>query len=422
MDIDCSDSLSHDYCLSDDSSDDTLSDQDLRHHFRHSQVLRAGMADTEESNNNSGDDDDDDDNDDDADKNGVTLLGSFFSMGSSSLVPNLGPFSLDKAAETLVWSDLPPLSELYCLQRIELYDIHHKFDSVAIVDFLKLHDSAYHTIREIKIGGPDDLGRSTHSGVIQVLQALRTVKVLDMIEWREAIQFLDQIPTIHLEILLLGNVRMTAEEVTAQSNVTQDDDEAEEKEQQHPQIQTLMRSRRLRELRMPVLIDGLFRWAVQERRQRLRHTMPHSSPCISLTPSTSAKPSSPPPRWDYGPNPMPLEKVYLSGTSTGPLISTLIDVADAFRDSIRVLQSTSWMDSTETLSCCLSLSWTWHLPQLQVLDLQGEIAYRFRIQALQHCPLLRVLSLSLPHSVLTQSSQIYLIPEVMETTTNVVHR
>ncbi|KAF8924412.1 hypothetical protein BGZ58_001809 [Dissophora ornata] len=268
-------------------------------------------------------------------------------------------------------SPFTSLIKLNHLNRIELYDIHHDFDDEAVVNFLKLHDSVYHTIREVKVGGPDDLGRSTQSGVIRILQAPKTVKVLDMIEWREAIKYLDQIPTQHLETLLLGNVRTAiAEDSTPSNNSNNGDEQMEEgeEEQQHPQIQTLQRCRQLRELRMPVLIDDLFKWAVHERHQRLEHVPPCcASQCL---PSRY--------QWNYGPDPVQLENVHLSGTSTGPLISTLIQVVDAFRDSIQVLQSTSWMDSTETLSCCLNLSWTWQLPQLQVLDLQGEIACRFR--------------------------------------------
>ncbi|KAG0371597.1 hypothetical protein BGX24_001448 [Mortierella sp. AD032] len=53
---------------------------------------------------------------------------------------------------------------------------------------------------------------------------------------------------------------------------------------------------------------------------------------------------------------------------------------------------------TETGSCGQSLTWTWCLPNLQVLDLQGEVAYRFKVQSLESCPQLRVLRLTLPPS------------------------
>ncbi|KAG0368173.1 hypothetical protein BC939DRAFT_463463 [Gamsiella multidivaricata] len=316
------------------------------------------------------------------------------------------------AGSSYSWTGVPSLSKLNRLYRVELYDIHHDFDVEAVVSFFTLHDRTYDTIREVKVGGPNDLGRWSHPGVIQILQALRTVKLLDMIEWREATKYLDQIPTRHLETLLLGNVRMTTiqgSDSVTMSNANNDDnttsntaneEEEDEEGQQHPQIQALQRCRQLRELRMPVLIDGLFEWAVQERQHRVESISPSTCP----SPRVSRTYASFHYLREDDPSPVRLENVHLSGTSTGPLISTLIHVVDAFRDSIQVLQSTSWMDSTETLSCCLNLSWTWCLPQLQVLDLQGEIAFRFRIQTLQHCSMLRVLRLSLPHSVLRSST------------------
>ncbi|KAF9317447.1 hypothetical protein BG003_000768 [Podila horticola] len=281
------------------------------------------------------------------------------------------------------WNTPRISGKLSRLSRLELFDVHFDFDLEAVIDFLRTHDEIYGTIREIKVGGPDDLGRSTPPGLIRILQCLKRVKVLDMTDWREAIKYLDMIPTKHLETLLLGNVRMT----TLNSGVSTAGNEAEQQvavteDQEDPQIRTLKSCRRLKELRMPVLIDNLFEWAVQDRKRRQRLAG----------------------QWVYGPEPVHIQVVHLSGSNTGPLVSTLVDVADAFRDSLQTLQSTSWSDMAETLSCCQPLTWNWCLPQLQVLDLQGEIACRFKIQALEHCPELRVLRLSLPHSVLPSPS------------------
>ncbi|KAF9914944.1 hypothetical protein BX616_007248 [Lobosporangium transversale] len=362
------------------------------------------------------------------------------SLPSSLLVPSSPP--------------LPQLSQLSSLYRIELYDIYHGIDVEVVVRFLRLHDQIYHTIREVKVGGVDDVGRSSDPGVITILYSLKTVRVLDMVEWREAIRYMNQIPTKHLESLLLGNVRMANHEsvepsmqgVTGLSSMpstnadtstvngnmgssspedgtadgseiigdgSEEDEEGEyeEKERSHPQIQALQRCRRLRVLRMPVLVNGLFGWAVKERRQWQLDLASRNK--IALIPVNThgeenghlSKLRSLEPYWgnkNGHRRPVQLENVHLSGTSTGPLMSTLIHVVDAFRDSLQVLQSTSWMDSTEAplYACCLSLSWAWCLPQLEVLDLQGEVAYRFQIQTLQYCPKLRVLRLSLPHSVL----------------------
>ncbi|KAG0197062.1 hypothetical protein BGX33_000960 [Mortierella sp. NVP41] len=278
------------------------------------------------------------------------------------------------------------------LYRIELHDIHHKFDAETVVDFLTSHSQTYDTIREVKIGGPNDVGKSTAPGVVRILSCLRKVKVLDMTEWREAIKYLDMIPTQHLETLLLGNVRMT---VNSQAEDHQNDSEDEQQQDEHkedPQTWALQHCRRLKEVRMPVLVEGLFEWAVQERQTRLGS--------FSRPPLSWCSPSPAQPYWIDGPSPVQLENIHLSGSSTGPLISTLLHVVDAFRDSLKVLQSTSWIDSTETGSCGLSLAWSWRLPSLQVLDLQGEIAYRFRILSLESCPQLRVLRLTLPHSFL----------------------
>ncbi|KAG0018795.1 hypothetical protein BGZ81_010055 [Podila clonocystis] len=283
------------------------------------------------------------------------------------------------------WS-MPRISGKLCrLSRLELFDVHYDFDLEAVIDFLRTHDQIYGTIHEIKVGGPDDLGRSTPPGLIRILQCLKRVKVLDMTDWREAIKYLDMIPTKHLETLLLGNVRMTTlnsgGSTTTTTETEQQSTEATE-DQEDPQIRTLKSCRRLKELRMPVLIHNLFEWAIQDRKRRQRLAG----------------------QWFYGPEPVHIQVVHLSGSNTGPLVSTLVDVADAFRDSLQTLQSTSWSDMAETLSCCQPLTWNWCLPRLQVLDLQGEIACRFKIQALEHCPELRALRLSLPHSVLSSPS------------------
>ncbi|KAG0360947.1 hypothetical protein BG005_009546 [Podila minutissima] len=314
----------------------------------------------------------------------ASSVSTWSSVSSSSVSSSSAHSSRSSTASLSYQWNLPRISgKLSRLSRLELFDVHYEFDLEAVIDFLQTHDQIYGTIREIKVGGPDDLGRSTPSGLIRILQSLKRLKVLDMTDWREAIKYLDMIPTKHLETLLLGNVRMTTlnsggsttgTETEQQSAVTED--------QEDPQIRTLKRCRRLKELRMPVLVDNLFEWAVQDRKRRQRLVG----------------------QWVYGPEPVHIQVVHLSGSNTGPLVSTLVDVADAFRDSLQTLQSTSWSDMAETLSCCQPLTWNWCLPRLQVLDLQGEIACRFKIQALEHCPELRVLRLSLPHSVLPSPS------------------
>ncbi|KAG0051574.1 hypothetical protein BGZ83_003547 [Gryganskiella cystojenkinii] len=331
------------------------------------------------------------------------------------------------SSDSISWEDIRPrLCQLRHLHRIEFYDIHFDFDIEVVVEFLKAHDQAYHTIREIKIGGPDDVAKSTHPGLIQVIQSVRTLKVLDMTEWREATKFLDMIPTRHLETLLLGNVRMAgnvpedqAQEATETGTANTAEAAAAEDENSeprcHPQIEALQQCRHLKELKMPVLIDGLLEWAVQERARRVERSVVSQCPCLyaSTSPfsyrsrsmfSLSSSPSPSPAysfstaRWDDGPRPVELERVNLSGTSSGPLMSTLVHVMDAFRDSIQTLQGTSWVDSTEVLYCEQSLSWAWMLPKLELLDLQGDVAHRFRLGSLRYCPQLRVLRLSLPHS------------------------
>lgn len=305
--------------------------------------------------------------------------------------------SSSSSLHTGSWTSANRFICLRHLTRIEFHDIHHKFDEEAVVDFLTSHSRTYDTIREVKIGGPNDVGKSTAPRVVRILSCLRKVRVLDMTEWREAIKYLDMIPTQHLETLLLGNVRMTSEMEHQQQQQQQQSEEVND-EQHHkedPQILALQQCRRLRELRMPVLVDGLFEWAIQERQSRLGS---FSRPSLSWSSSSEL------PQWIDGPSPVQLENVHLSGSSTGPLISTLLHVVDAFRDSLQILQSNSWIDSTETGSCSQSLAWTWCLPNLQALDLQGEIAYRFRIQSLESCPQLRVLRLTLPHCFLPSSS------------------
>ncbi|KAF9335208.1 hypothetical protein BG006_000668 [Podila minutissima] len=314
----------------------------------------------------------------------ASSVSTWSSVSSSSVSSSSAHSSRSSTASLSYQWNLPRISgKLSRLSRLELFDVHYDFDLEAVIDFLQTHDQIYGTIREIKVGGPDDLGRSTPSGLIRILQSLKRLKVLDMTDWREAIKYLDMIPTKHLETLLLGNVRMTTLNSGGSTTGTETEQQAAMTEdQEDPQIRTLKRCRRLKELRMPVLVDNLFEWAVQDRKRRQRLAG----------------------QWVYGPEPVHIQVVHLSGSNTGPLVSTLVDVADAFRDSLQTLQSTSWSDMAETLSCCQPLTWNWCLPRLQVLDLQGEIACRFKIQALEHCPELRVLRLSLPHSVLPSPS------------------
>ncbi|KAF9923232.1 hypothetical protein FBU30_006680 [Linnemannia zychae] len=248
----------------------------------------------------------------------------------------------------------------------------------------KAHQT-YDTIREVKIGGPNDVGKWSAPGVVSILLCLKKIRVLDMTEWREAINYLDMIPTQDLKTLLLGDVRMTYNRSESMGS-----------DQHHDtQIWALQNCRQLQELRMPVLIDGLFEWAVQERKSRLDSYSQSTHP-RSFFSTTSD--------WIDDLAPVQLKNIHLTGSCTSPLITTLLHVVDAFRDSIQVLQSTSWIDSTETRSYNQSLAWTWCLPNLHVLDLQGEIAYLFRIQSLESCPQLRVLRLVLPHSFLPPSS------------------
>ncbi|KAI9239962.1 MAG: hypothetical protein BYD32DRAFT_459308 [Podila humilis] len=314
----------------------------------------------------------------------ASSLSTWSSTSSSSVSSSSHSLHSSTASLSSHWN-MPRISgKLSRLSRLELFDVHYDFDLEAVIDFLRTHDQVYGTIREIKVGGPDDLGRWTPPGLIRILQSLKRVKVLDMTDWREAIKYLDMIPTKHLETLLLGNVRMTTLNSGGSSTEpgTEQLLDSESENQEDPQIRALKSCRRLKELRMPVLIDGLFKWAVQDRKRRQRLAG----------------------QWVYGPDPVHIQVVHLSGSNTGPLVSTLVDVTDAFRDSLQTLQSTSWSDMAETLSCCQPLTWNWCLPRLQVLDLQGEIACRFKVQALEHCPELRVLRLSLPHSVLPSPS------------------
>lgn len=314
----------------------------------------------------------------------ASSLSTWSSVSSSSVSSSSHSLRSSTGSLSSHWN-MPRISgKLSRLSRLELFDVHYDFDLEAVIDFLRTHDQVYGTIREIKVGGPDDLGRWTPPGLIRILQSLKRVKVLDMTDWREAIKYLDMIPTKHLETLLLGNVRMTTLNSGGSSTEpgTEQPPDSESENQEDPQIRTLKSCRRLKELRMPVLIDGLFKWAVQDRKRRQRLAG----------------------QWVYGPEPVHIQVVHLSGSNTGPLVSTLVDVVDAFRDSLQTLQSTSWSDMAETLSCCQPLTWNWCLPHLQVLDLQGEIACRFKVQALEHCPELRVLRLSLPHSVLPSPS------------------
>ncbi|KAF9577151.1 hypothetical protein BGW38_007826 [Lunasporangiospora selenospora] len=85
------------------------------------------------------------------------------------------------------------------------------------------------------------------------------------------------------------------------------------------------------------------------------------------------------------------------------LVPVLLDAVNAFRNSIEAIKGTTFVPHTpfETQpyhsdNSGQRLRWTWTLPRLQELELEGEVAVAFDLSTLQHCPKLRSLRLVLP--------------------------
>ncbi|KAG0020992.1 hypothetical protein BGZ80_003247 [Entomortierella chlamydospora] len=305
---------------------------------------------------------------------------------------------------------VPRIQRLKNLVRLELTEIPYDCKIEPILEFIRVHDFMHKSLREIKIKGRDDLNRNlerNHTQLVRLVQAMRTPQVVDARNWREAILVLHQIPYECLRTLLLGMADMPP------SNI--------------PVADYLEQCVYLEELRMPVRDEKLFAWAIDRGGNVLAprplRPMPSMTAIASASLETLAMPitmgspaiaaTSPPllnppwhlrhhshSEWDDIEDRQGIARIKsleLSGED-GCLIPVLRDAVDAFRDSLEILkaQSLATMMTTDPIHNSLTLTWSWMLSRLTVLDLEGEVASAFDFSALKSCPVLTTLRLALP--------------------------
>ncbi|KAF9111895.1 hypothetical protein BGX27_004277 [Mortierella sp. AM989] len=314
---------------------------------------------------------------------------------------------------------VPQIKRLRNLVRLELSEIPYGCKIEPILEFIRVHDNLHHTLREIKIKGGEDLNRHlepTHTQLVRLVQAMLTPQVVDARHWREAILILHQIPQECLRTLLLGMADMPP------SNIRVAD--------------YLELCVCLEELRMPVRDERVFAWAIAARaamekernvnssRQRSLQSKPSMTTIASPTLGSglvmpaalvsSVLPTSSPllqkspwhlrhhsySEWnelEEKQGMARLKYLELCGEDSC-LIPALRDATDAFRDSLETLkaQSLAILMTMEPVQSSIPLSWSWSLPHLSELDLEGEVASAFDFSALELCPVLTTLRLTLP--------------------------
>ncbi|KAG0213269.1 hypothetical protein BGX28_004842 [Mortierella sp. GBA30] len=302
---------------------------------------------------------------------------------------------------------MPSLEYLRNLVRLELSEIACNYKIEPVIEFIRVHDAIYHTLREIKVKGPEDPSHPSHKELYRLVQAMRWPQVVDARHWQEAISVLDHIPPECLRTLLLGMANMPPPNLSVPRCLSQ--------------------CHFLEELRMPVRDERLFEWAMVRPRQlsvdrngalSRSRSLPRGSSSSSMFSSQSApSATSYPgimtssssfhwqqnllyPEWQTSEEPQGparLKSIELCGEDRY-LIPALQDAVDAFQDSLEILKAMSLAPvmPSGSIVITMSLTWSWPLSRLTVLDLEGEVALAFELSALKYCPALITLKLALP--------------------------
>ncbi|KAG0022463.1 hypothetical protein BGZ82_011020, partial [Podila clonocystis] len=308
---------------------------------------------------------------------------------------------------------LQSIKHLHNLVRLELSEIAFGCKLEPILEFIRVHDAMHNTLREIKIKSPEEGTQHyepTHIQLMRIVQAMRNPQVVDARHWREAIMVLDQIPVDCLKTLLLGLAEMPPNQIAT--------------------AEFLAQCVFLENVRMPVRDCQLFQWAVAARKKTTgpigggsgpRQMVPYYAAPFVGTPSMAyLGPLSP---WVHSYTdwltgeehfgPARLKSVELCGEDLA-LIPALKDATDAFRDSLEQIKGISLTMSLSrvTVNIMNTLSWSWPMEQLSVIDLEGEVALAFDLTALQFCPWLTTLRLSLPPYMFSTSEDDKVLQEL----------
>ncbi|ORZ27418.1 hypothetical protein BCR41DRAFT_346755 [Lobosporangium transversale] len=97
------------------------------------------------------------------------------------------------------------------------------------------------------------------------------------------------------------------------------------------------------------------------------------------------------------------------------LVPVLRDALDGFRDSLESLKAESLATIEITAlptHSFMPLTWSWTLPRLTVLELEGEVASIFDLSALKYCPMLTTLKLALPTYMYSNSEDRVTVDEM----------
>ncbi|KAF9904050.1 hypothetical protein BX616_001412 [Lobosporangium transversale] len=251
---------------------------------------------------------------------------------------------------------------LGCLKRLEIHHIKRVTPQVLseLVEWIKEHDRVHGTLRELQIGGLTGLmdmeisDQSSLKELVQLPQAFRTLRALDTRSWREAWSMIDSIPVEGLDRLVMDyGEGQTTKDTTS----------------------FLLRCRSLKVL--DLFIPGPDTFQGIAKLYGARFMDQHQG-------SVSEKRSIGQAEQFHIPS---VERLYISGNHLN-LRNALDDAAVGFCQSLRVLKATSMVRQSVPKP---TLTWgrpllQIHMPFLQELQLQGDIALEFHFSLLRCCP------------------------------------
>ncbi|KAG0260182.1 hypothetical protein DFQ27_003661 [Actinomortierella ambigua] len=327
-------------------------------------------------------------------------------------------------------ANLQPLATLLStLSRIELY-MPVKTPVEGAIHFIQTHRQAFPgMLDEIKLDVTSSVAHHSSSALIRLFQAMGRPRVIDVRGWPGAVQNLAQLPTEGCRVLLMRQGVMVNTVAAAAAAAPPPPQQQQQQQQQQgsqpdsgtavpPSLSEIVSAMpKLETLRMTINAPNFFAWAGKQGG--------HGS-CDSGRSRSGGSVSSSSDRVVCRPTQF-LKHVRLEGFDRD-LIPSLTDVARYYEgtlESIFVLSrfdlylpqylketsvsfqqqqetdktttttsttsTTATMATTTTTASTVAtdsdrLRWTWTLPRLHTLDLEGSIAIRFDYTSLQCCP------------------------------------
>ncbi|KAF9918448.1 hypothetical protein FBU30_000180 [Linnemannia zychae] len=268
------------------------------------------------------------------------------------------------------------------LVRFELFGISWLFDFNPAIKFVQQHSMLFGTIQELKLTGPDDVHLLQKPGLHQMLNSIKSPRVIDLSKFKEAAKDMSSYELQSYQTLevLLFDLNFVPPLPS-------------------PSFPTL---HDMQTSTQPNLINGP---------KYIQHEVDHSldliQKCSRMTTLHVGVQSSTAFTWavsKYDADPsriQPFKTLRLSSNETGTIKQALEDCVYAFRDTIEELEGIAFCNSSfdPALSRSPSFRWTWYLQRLTVLSLEGEIATWFDMNSLKFCPKLTEFKLVLyPYS------------------------